>query len=156
MHGSGDEGAPNLTPLLDLVLQLILFLLLTANFVREEAFDDTIQLPEVQQARPLDFVAEYVVYLNLDKDGDLLIPEKREGQNAVRKISASNEASLKAYLQSEKIHHEAHAAALGRNDIDVTVVVRADKELKYLDLYRVLDACRRAKYHDWQLRAMTR
>src|SRR5437660_1202894 len=55
----------NLTPLLDLVLQLIMFFLITVNFVRVDQFDDAISLPVASQAVPLDNTAEDWVFLNL-------------------------------------------------------------------------------------------
>ena len=49
----GSEGAdPNLTPLLDLVLQLIMFFMITVNFVRTDQFDDAIKLPVATSAMP--------------------------------------------------------------------------------------------------------
>ena len=57
-HGGGGadgeiSAEPNLTPLLDLVLQLIFFFMLCANFVQEDLNED-IQLPTASQAVALD------------------------------------------------------------------------------------------------------
>ena len=63
----GDEGLDvNLTPLLDLVLQLIMFFMITINFVRVDQFDDQISLPLATQAVPMDKTAEEWIFLNLD------------------------------------------------------------------------------------------
>src|SRR5438309_11388258 len=67
------EGVdPNLTPLLDLVLQLIMFFMITVNFVRVDQFDDAIHLPVATSAMTLDSTAEDLVFLNLSKDGTLV------------------------------------------------------------------------------------
>ena len=57
-HGGGGGGRgevssePNLTPLLDLVLQLVMFFMLVANFVMED-LSNKIKLPVASQAKPL-------------------------------------------------------------------------------------------------------
>src|ERR1700676_1311115 len=53
-HGaSDDEVDPNLTPLLDLVLQLLMFFIINVNFVTEQVNPD-IKLPTSESARPID------------------------------------------------------------------------------------------------------
>ena len=49
-HGSTEKCEPNLTPLLDLVLQLVMFFMLCANFVVEQT-SDKIKLPEAEAAK---------------------------------------------------------------------------------------------------------
>ena len=62
----------NLTPLLDLVLQLIMFFLITVNFVHADQFDDSISLPLASQAVPLDNTAQDLIFLNLNGGGQLV------------------------------------------------------------------------------------
>src|SRR4029079_343313 len=45
---ASSDAEPNLVPLLDLVLQLVMFFMMCANFVMEEN-DQTIKLPHSQQ-----------------------------------------------------------------------------------------------------------
>jgi len=69
----GSEGAdPNLTPLLDLVLQLIMFFMITVNFVRADQFDDAIKLPVATSAIAMDPSAEDLIFLNLYSTGKLV------------------------------------------------------------------------------------
>src|SRR5947209_4848684 len=74
MHGGGgDENLElNLTPLLDVVLQLIMFFMITVNFVARDQFNTKIQLPKAQVAAPLDQVADNFVFLNMDHDGHII------------------------------------------------------------------------------------
>src|SRR5688500_17625085 len=67
-----DAADPNLVPLLDVVLQLIMFFMITVNFVRVDQFDDTIALPVAQMAVPLDKSSEVFIFLNLDSTGKLV------------------------------------------------------------------------------------
>ena len=55
-HGGGGEGhvaEPNLTPLLDVVLQLLMFFMMCVNFVNEQVNED-IKLPRSQAVKPMD------------------------------------------------------------------------------------------------------
>jgi biopolymer transport protein ExbD len=67
MSGSVPGGAkvePNLTPILDMVLQLITFFMLVINFKAAE-LDQTLMLPVLGSARPLDASDMKVVVLNV-------------------------------------------------------------------------------------------
>src|SRR5271163_758373 len=59
----------NLTPLLDLVLQLVMFFMLTVNFVRVDQVGEQVDLPVVQSAMPLHSGGENLVYVNITQDG---------------------------------------------------------------------------------------
>src|SRR5437868_12913267 len=78
-HGGGGLGKgqvssdPNLTPLLDMVLQLVMFFMLVANFVMDE-LSDKIHLPVATQAKPLTAKDTNILYLNVSKDGKVLLP----------------------------------------------------------------------------------
>ena len=47
-----DHVDPDLTPMLDVVMQLLMYFILCVNFVNEEVSSD-ISLPDGQTARPL-------------------------------------------------------------------------------------------------------
>src|SRR5437588_10974824 len=94
-HGpSGSDAVePNLTPLLDVVLQLIMFFMITVNFVRVDQLNEDIKLPVAQAAVPMDQSAEDWVFLNLEKDGKLA---------GLGTQGLKTPAQLKAYLQRER------------------------------------------------------
>jgi biopolymer transport protein ExbD len=150
MHGpSQSKGAePNLVPLLDLVLQLIMFFMITVNFVQADQFDESIHLPEAQNAVPLDQTAEDWVFLNLGSDGRL----RGMGQQDL-----DNPQKVKAYLQRERDALERANKDKGKTgDLKVVVVLRADKNARYKDVWEVLQSCTEAGYRRWQLRVMTK
>src|SRR5262245_16221470 len=67
-HGpSGDEHAavcdPNLTPLLDLVLQLLLFFIICVNFVTEQVSGDIV-VPYSTSAKPIVKSDQKAIYIN--------------------------------------------------------------------------------------------
>ena len=75
--GSVDRCEPNLTPLLDLVLQLVMFFMLCANFVAESV-NPTIVLPKAISAKPIDKGVKYQEILNVDKKGRVLLGKDDE------------------------------------------------------------------------------
>src|SRR5262245_21101923 len=67
--GNTEKCEPNLVPLLDLVLQMIMFFMLCGNFASEDLNKD-IKLPTAILAKPLDKSEDYVITLNVDKERD--------------------------------------------------------------------------------------
>ena len=66
-HGTGGDSAhsePNLTPLLDVVLQLLMFFMMCVNFVNEQVNED-IRLPKSQAVKPMDKADTDVLFINL-------------------------------------------------------------------------------------------
>ena len=142
----GSEAAdPNLVPLLDLVLQLIMFFMITVNFVRVDQFDDSIHLPVAQSAVPMDKTAEEWVFLNLNKKGDLV--------GTLSSFVLDTPEKIKVHLMQEKSSLERAAKSRGKTgDIKIVIILRADKECDWKMVYDVMAACKRAGYADVQLR----
>jgi biopolymer transport protein ExbD len=138
----------NLTPLLDLVLQLIMFFMITVNFVRVDQFADDITLPSASNAVPIDNSAEDWIFLNLDANGKLV--------GTMSTLVLDTTAKLSIHLKRERESLERAARANGKTgEIKIWVILRADKNCKYGDVWAVLNACQRAGYKHWQLRVMT-
>src|SRR5436190_1800397 len=85
MGGGGDVEdpiEPNFTALLDLVLQMVMFFMVVASFVNEQ-LNENIQLPLATTTLPIDKEESAILMLNIDKDGKLIIPPKKQHlQNA--------------------------------------------------------------------------
>jgi biopolymer transport protein ExbD len=142
----GGEADPNMTPLLDVVLQLIMFFMITVNFVRTEHFPKEIILPVAQAAVPMDNSAEDWVYLNINKEGKL------EGINE----ELGTQQKMKSYLSRQKEDLERKARVQGRTgELRIVVVVRAHQDARYSEIWEVLDSCQKAGYKRWQIRVMT-
>src|SRR4051794_39445164 len=64
-HGGGDEDSaePDLTALLDLVMQMLMFFIINVNFVSEQVSAD-IKLPTSSSARPIDKADPRALFLN--------------------------------------------------------------------------------------------
>src|SRR5438876_9462003 len=75
--GNLQRCEPNLIPMLDLVLQLIMFFMLVTNFIADD-LNESVRLPHALQARPLDKSEDYVITLNVDSKGRVLLTKGNE------------------------------------------------------------------------------
>ncbi|MEI7684288.1 MAG: biopolymer transporter ExbD [Planctomycetota bacterium] len=146
----GGEGCDvNLTPLLDLVLQLIMFFMITVNFVRVDQFDDAIHLPVSTNATPLDNTADEYIFLNLDGEGKLV--------GSLANFTLDTPGKLRTHLFREKQDLERIASKKGLpGPTKVVVVLRADQNVRYSKVWEVLESCKNATFIHWQLRVMTK
>ncbi len=143
----GDELDVNLTPLLDLVLQLIMFFMITVNFVRVDQFDDSISLPMASESVPLDNTAEEWIFLNLDGAGRLV--------GSLGSQALDTPEKLKVHLIRERESHEAAAKERGVvGEVKIVIILRADKSTKYGEVWSCLSSCQRAGFKHWQLRVL--
>ena len=72
---SMDRAEPDLTPLLDIVFQLITFFMLVINFSNDN-YDQRVKLPVAGTARPVEEgekLDEDRLVFNVDKEGHLLM-----------------------------------------------------------------------------------
>lgn len=108
----------SLTPLIDIVFLLLVFFMLTAHFVKEQALDIT--LPEAESAKSID--DDKALEIVLDKTGHILIHQKYVDPNDLDKV-----------LQS-LLHKKSNKRVLLRGD-----------EIAQLGLtVKVMDAARKA------------
>src|SRR5262249_55375064 len=70
-HAS-EQAEPNLTPILDMVFQLITFFMLVINF-QSAALDMSLKLPVVGSARPVEGQSEELMVLNVNNKGQLRV-----------------------------------------------------------------------------------
>jgi len=140
---------PNFTSMLDLVLLLVCFFVITVNFVQTEMINESIQLPPAQAALPMDRGADNWVFLNMDKDGKLL------GSNKDRDLNSAEK--LKLFLQRQKQDlQDVHNQQGKSGDLDVVVILRADQDCRFQDVWNALETCSAAGYRKWQLRVMVK
>src|SRR5579884_2918601 len=74
-HGAGGDGGiraePDLTPMLDLVMQLLMYFIMCANFIGEEV-PENIHLPSSQAAKPLTREND-ILFMNINREGKVLV-----------------------------------------------------------------------------------
>lgn len=127
------RAEPNLTPILDMVFQLITFFMLVINF-RATDFNKEVDLPVVGSAAPADEELQgNMLVLNVTTDGTVIARGKPQ-------------LSLKNFLVNEMKGFEIMAKSDGGEPVDVTVVVRADRDLTFRVLNTVMDTCKSVGY----------
>src|SRR3954471_9928083 len=94
-HSASAE--PNLTPILDMVFQLITFFMLVINF-KSASMDLSLKLPVVGSARPVDTEGhDELLILNIDSNGRLNVYGKQmQGKEIDSYIQAESMVSLLA------------------------------------------------------------
>jgi biopolymer transport protein ExbD len=144
------SATPNMTPLLDVVFQLITFFMLVINFSNDN-YDQRVRLPIAGSARPLDAakVSEDRLVLNIDRDGRLLITGE---------ILDSERATREIHFQADLIKLNAKAAGLkvdAAEGLPTTVVLRADRATPFSQLFRMITACQAEGFRKFDLKAMS-
>jgi biopolymer transport protein ExbD len=146
------RAEPNLTPLLDVVFQLITFFMLVINFSTEN-YDKRVRLPVAESARPAESqraAAEDRLVLNVDREGHLLVGGEVQP----------------LHKASQTIKHEADLVRLNLKAIGAkpdatgtlptTIILRAHRETTFEDLNSIIKLCQSQGFRKFALKAMTR
>lgn len=152
---------PNLTPLLDLVLQLVMFFMLVVHFDNEQK-NEKVQLPKASLAMGLT-KDQKVVFINLlPEEVAADDPNPRPSNRATITVFDKGETKeytrmeqLKNFLENQFKFDKALAksdewdAGKGRS----LVILRADKGCNFKQVYDVMTTARSVGYTEVQLRA---
>ncbi|MFO0807893.1 MAG: biopolymer transporter ExbD [Gemmataceae bacterium] len=146
-HGptsNSELAEPNLIPLLDLVLQLVMFFMMCANFAMQEN-DQSIKLPTSQQAKPVADTGPDVLHLGIDQDGAVRV---------VGRPPLTTDEEIVTFLRLDVYEaNKRRAAERGESEVRTLVIVRADRNTAYEKVYRVMRQCQQAGLRKLQLRA---
>lgn len=139
-----DGAEPDLTPLLDMVFQLITFFMLVINF-KGAALDQSLQLPVLGSARPLEWKGDYEpLMLNVNNEGQVRVYGEVV---SAEKFIADEAADLKKQLRA--------AGEANPKELPVPVVLRADKGTRFHLVNHVIKLCQDNGYVQFSLSAMT-
>ncbi|HEV3006538.1 MAG TPA: biopolymer transporter ExbD [Pirellulales bacterium] len=147
---SADSAAPNLTPILDMVFQLITFFMLVINF-KAASLDTTLELPVLGSARPIDTGGDTgLLVLNVDAEGQL-------------KVTGRVKKNIEDYIKQEAVASRIYAKIHGheppendKNELLTMVVVRADKATPFKLLNRIIKSCQENGFRRFSLKAMNK
>jgi len=140
---SAENAEPNLTPMLDMVFQLVTFFMLVINF-KGASMDLSLKLPVLGSARPLESKGEHEqIVLNIDAQGQL----KVYGTPKDIKPYLAGEARVAAL----KVPNYKHG-----DELPTTVVIRADKGISFKLLNEIVQTCQNNGFRKFELKAMTR
>lgn len=147
MSAHSSEGAePNLTPMLDMVFQLVTFFMLVINF-KGASMDLSLKLPVLGSARPLEYHGKLEpLMLNINTKGKV----QAYGQTVEVEEYVSREARLL------KLQLESSGTPVKDKELPVPVIVRADRNVSFKQLNHVIEVCQKNGYRQFSLSAMTR
>jgi biopolymer transport protein ExbD len=127
------SAEPNLTPILDMVFQLITFFMLVISF-KTAAMDPGIRLPVLGSARPKTSETERnFAVLNIDAAGNLRVYGEQH--------DLENYLAMEAELLEKAAGDQASPPA--PTDFALSAVIRADRATPFTELNRVLAACKK-------------
>jgi len=145
-HSSSAE--PNLTPILDMVFQLITFFMLVINF-KTAAIDLDLKLPVVGSARPIDTQGQDdLVILNINSEGQLRV-YGQPVSDVPAYITREAQASL---LVARRTNPQIKSG----DELPSTVVIRADKRTPFTLLNHIIATCQTNGYRRFALKAMNK
>jgi biopolymer transport protein ExbD len=151
--GGGPKAEPNLTPMLDMVFQLVTFFMMVMNFKAAE-LDQTLKLPVIGSARPLPPTPDgsrKVLVLNVHEE------------NSKACLSLNNkilpESEIKPYLQIEaqaselasKITHD--DIVHGKETLPDIIIIRADRTCSFGSVNEVTTDCQSVGYRNFAFTA---
>jgi len=144
---SEERAEPNLTPILDMVFQLITFFMLVINF-KAASLDLSLKLPVVGSARPVDSKGqEDLLILNIDNQGNLNVYGVRKDIDSY--IAGEAQVALFAARRN-------HPTIQAGDELPTTVVIRADKSIPFKLLNRVMKVCQAQGFRKFALMAMNK
>jgi biopolymer transport protein ExbD len=161
--GSEENLDPDLTPLLDLVMQLLMFFIVNVNFVAEQVNPD-IKLPISESAKPIEKADTQAIFLNQKSMRDRAFvnrlsqddQERLRNAESVVLIPGVRPMSLletRAWLK-EKYEDLAKRAPDG--EVKTMIHFRPDEELELNQLFMLMQHCKVAGFKKLAVRAIVR
>jgi biopolymer transport protein ExbD len=149
---------PNLTPMLDMVFQLVTFFVLIFNCKQAEMAEG-VELPEIGSARPVGPSNEKFLVCNFKfKDSD---PARKRASEPQLWFMGRviEEKDIEAFAATEA-HSSMLAAGMTEEDITVNsglktiVVIRADEAIPFRLIDSVITACQRYGFRQFAFKAL--
>lgn len=143
----------DMTPMIDIVFQLIAFFMVITNFEQTQA-DERVKLPRDAMAKPPEVKRENKLTLNIgfnrDKQGNLL-----PGPNNYRGpyLFISGEQVKVEDCQGKLSGERQFFNALGTELSDVTVEIRADAAVPMGQVQKLIQACQEQEFQRFALKA---
>jgi len=137
--GSDDSAEPDLTAMLDVVMQLLMYFIMCVNFIDQENTADVL-LPVAQSAKPLSHEDNNdLLFLNVDQDGKVLIlGEAPKDMDATRLWLENRAIDAKDKNADRSIH--------------TAIVVRAHRNVSYDTVYKLMQMCKEKGFKRFKLR----
>jgi biopolymer transport protein ExbD len=162
--GDATEAEPDLTPLLDLVLQLLMFFIINVNFVTEEVTQE-VNLPTSASARPIDTPDPSAIILSQKsmKSREFVNNLSPEEQDRLRNQESvvltlgrrpMTQLECKAWLKDKYADAQKDPSLVDKNGNVKTVInFRPDGDLENAQLFQLMNHCKAVGYKHLKVRA---
>ena len=125
-----------LTPMIDMVFQLIAFFMVLINFAQTES-NDRVKLPSSQLVKPPEVPLEFPIILHVAQDGEIILGGDDYTAETLR-VGLLKELGV---IKSE-----------GKTVADANVVIRAHKDTAAGDVQEVIRVAQEQKLENFALR----
>jgi len=144
-HSHSARAEPNLTPILDMVFQLITFFMLVINF-KTNQIDTQMELPVVGSARPVKADGLLLLMVNINKKAQFTVFNKPYSDRQM-------EQYILAQAATDRLAARRMNSSFDENDdLPTTVVIRADRNTPFEKLHHALELCQANHYRNFVFR----
>ncbi len=149
--GGDDTVEINMIPMIDIVIQLITFFLMLINFDNSNT-DERVRLPIADLAKPSDTDIDEPLVLNVDELGQVsLLGEKFDADSLLFRKHMQREAAVA--LENMKANGKEVDSTGSPPKLWTTILIRADKEVEYGRIQRMVKTCQDLGFYKFALRA---
>ena len=147
------QAEPDMTPMIDIVFQLIIFFMLVINFSQTDTAEG-IRLPVADQALPVDMPPLHLLTVNVDRTGKVVmagttyVPGPTGWQGTQLDKLLSLEEDLAANLMKS-----ASPAQDPEDGLWTHVWIRADKETRFGRIEQIIKLLQAKKFNKFAFRA---
>jgi len=131
-----DLAEGDLTPMIDMVFQLIAFFMVLINFAQTES-NDRVKLPSSQLVKPPEVPLEFPIILHVAQDGEIILG----GDDYTAETLSIGLRKELAVIKAE-----------GKTVADANVVIRAHKDTAAGDVQEVIRVAQDQKLENFALR----
>lgn len=138
-HGSSEE--PDLTAMLDVVMQLLMYFILCVHFDKEEVSED-IMLPNSQQAKAAVKGEGDLLFMNVNKDGKVEVLGEKDPMDVSQTEYWLDKRAMDARDASKS------------DKINTAIVLRADRGASYGQVFEIMQSCKKKGFTKFKVRAI--
>lgn len=131
-----DVTEPDMTPMIDMVFNLIAFFMVLINFSQTEA-NDRVVLPKSVLVKPPEEVLEFPIVLHVTQDGEVILGGESFTADTLR-IGLNRELAV--------------IRATGKEPADANVIIRAHKDTAAGDVQEVIRVAQEQQLERFALR----
>ena len=148
-----EQAEPDMTPMIDIVFQLIIFFMLVINFSQTDA-DEGIRLPIADQALPVDSPPLHLLTVNIDRKGKVVMAGTtyEPGPDGWKQTPLDKLLSLEEDLARNEMQ-SASPPQDPEQGLWTNVWLRADKATRFGRIEQVIKLLQSRKFNKFAFRA---